>query len=84
MKTIRMAQEREALFELLPETNPDNYPWEDIEEHLVGTENRDPRSGPVERWRWEQYHYDQLQARCFRRELSYGPIAKCYVCKKTS
>eukprot|EP00971_Amphidinium_carterae_P011962 235990-Amphidinium_carterae.1 len=83
MKKIRMAQEREALYELLPETNPDEYPWEDIEDHLVGIENRDPRTGPVERWRWEQYWYDKLQARSFRRSLEYGPLPVCYVCRKT-
>eukprot|EP00971_Amphidinium_carterae_P211593 4198466-Amphidinium_carterae.1 len=48
MKTIRMAQEREALYELLPDTNPDHYPWEDVEDDLVGITNRDPTHGCVE------------------------------------
>eukprot|EP00971_Amphidinium_carterae_P162625 3223881-Amphidinium_carterae.1 len=50
MKLIRITQEREALYELLPEANPDHFPWENMEDDLVGIENRDPAHGVVERW----------------------------------
>eukprot|EP00971_Amphidinium_carterae_P279457 5547601-Amphidinium_carterae.1 len=82
MKLIRITQEREALFELLPEENPDRFPWEDMEDDLVGIENRDPTLGVVERWRWEEYCYDKLQARSHRSHGFYGPVPKCYVCEK--
>eukprot|EP00971_Amphidinium_carterae_P077737 1537073-Amphidinium_carterae.2 len=83
MKTIRMTQEREALYELLPEANPDEYPWEDMEDDLVGLTNLDPTVGMVPRWRWEEYCYENLQARSHRSRGHHDPVRKCYVCKFT-
>eukprot|EP00971_Amphidinium_carterae_P284775 5653733-Amphidinium_carterae.1 len=80
MKLIRITQEREALFELLPEANPDHYPWEDVEADLVGIENRDPTIGCVERWRWEEYCYEKLQDRSHRSCRRQVPRPQCYVC----
>eukprot|EP00971_Amphidinium_carterae_P322300 6405827-Amphidinium_carterae.2 len=79
MRKIRMAQEGEALYQLLPEANPDDYPWENMEDDLVGIRNQDPTVGCVERWRWEEYCYEKLQARSHR---YHGKDQHCYVCKK--
>eukprot|EP00971_Amphidinium_carterae_P332585 6466807-Amphidinium_carterae.2 len=82
MKLIRITQEREALYELLPETNPDHYPWGDQEEDQVRfpPTNRDPAYGIVARWRWEEYCYENLQARSHRNYRRLVPRPKCYVC----
>eukprot|EP00971_Amphidinium_carterae_P349443 6491020-Amphidinium_carterae.2 len=48
MKEIRMAQERKALYEILPEELPDDYPWSDWEDDIKGTTNEDPTIGAVE------------------------------------
>eukprot|EP00971_Amphidinium_carterae_P335146 6470833-Amphidinium_carterae.1 len=92
LKEIRIAQERKALYELLPEEEqPDNYPWEYMEDNLKGLWNQDPTTGPVERWRWEEYCYEKLQSRCYNGRPRYDrprnsprdPLRpECYVCKK--
>eukprot|EP00971_Amphidinium_carterae_P274388 5445156-Amphidinium_carterae.1 len=80
MKLIRITQER---YELLPEKNPDHYPWPELEEDHVRfpPTNRDPHDGVVARWRWEEFCYENLQARSHRTYSHLRPRPQCYVCQ---
>eukprot|EP00971_Amphidinium_carterae_P317645 6314279-Amphidinium_carterae.1 len=94
----RRIAERKAVFETIVTTkwktptdpgyimcNPDDYPWEALEEELFYCKNRDPRKGPVARDRWHVYWNHQADLFCeapandtTRRAGRY----RCYVCKQ--
>eukprot|EP00971_Amphidinium_carterae_P130896 2593112-Amphidinium_carterae.1 len=94
----RRIAERKTVFEVIVDANwmtptnpgfsmcdPDDYPWEEVEDELFDVTNRDPRKGPVARDVWYNFwtfqadlYCDQPAAPVTRRAGLY----RCYVCKK--
>eukprot|EP00971_Amphidinium_carterae_P307134 6103931-Amphidinium_carterae.2 len=94
----RRIAERQAVFETLTRTtwktptdpgwsvhNPDDYPWDALENELDDCTNKDPHKGPVAKHNWERYWNHEVDRFCEQPPNEATVKAKrhrCYVCKK--